>query len=119
MAANARADRHPGGRPTIGAPVKWALPAPLRSALRAALRPGESEAAAARRLLAAALDLPTGPDEFGDFRQLAERWEAHAAKLPRADRYRAGLEVAADQLRDIIAQTEADTLERNPEADAG
>jgi hypothetical protein len=61
MTADTRADRHPGGRPTIGTTAKWALSAPLRAALAAARRTDpdgkrESEAAAARRLLAAALD---------------------------------------------------------------
>lgn len=46
-----------------------------------------------------------------EFRQLAGRWEAHAAKLPPGDRYRAGLEICAEQLREIIAQTETETLE--------
>jgi hypothetical protein len=47
--------RGPGGRPSIGDPVKWALPPGLRSTLADRRRPGEPEAAAARRLLAAAL----------------------------------------------------------------
>lgn len=43
-------------------------------------------------------------DDLDDFRQLAGRWEAHAAKLPPGDRYRAGLDVCAEQLREIITR---------------
>ena len=57
----AETSRDPGGRPKIGPAAKWALPAPLRAALAAARRTDpdgttEPEAAAARRLLAVALD---------------------------------------------------------------
>jgi len=100
MAADTRTDRHPGGRPAIGTPVKWALPAALRRALLDARRTDadgtESEAAAARRLLAAALN-PAVPAAL---RMHAAELDAHAdatgdaATRDRADELRA----IADQL---------------------
>jgi hypothetical protein len=46
----------PRGRPPIGPDVNYRLTAELRRQLAAAKRPGESEAAAVRRLLAVALN---------------------------------------------------------------
>jgi hypothetical protein len=43
------------GRPPVGRPVKYAIPASLRAELEAAKRPRESEAATVRRLLGVAL----------------------------------------------------------------
>jgi hypothetical protein len=87
MAADTRARyRDPGGRPTIGTKAKWALPAPLRAALDRARRTGddgkrESEAAAARRLLAAALN----PDLPAALRMAANAYAHYAATDSCAD----------------------------------
>ena len=88
--------RHPGGRPAIGTPVKWALPDSLRRALLAARRPDESEAAAARRLLTAALN----PEVPAALRMHAADLDAHAdATGDAAMRDRANeLRAIADQL---------------------
>ena len=80
MVTDARTGPHPGGRPTIGTKAKWALPAPLRAALDRARRTGddgkrESEAAAARRLLAVALN-PALP---GALRMAAAAYDHYAA----------------------------------------
>jgi hypothetical protein len=80
VADNSTRYRDPGGRPKIGPPAKWALPATLRAALWAARRtgrdgPDESEAAAARRLLAVALN-PALP---GALRMAAATYDHHAA----------------------------------------
>jgi hypothetical protein len=44
------------GRPAVGRPVKYAMPAAMREAIAAHARPREAEAATVRRLLSVALD---------------------------------------------------------------
>jgi hypothetical protein len=91
--------RHPGGRPAIGPPIKYALPPALRAALLDARRTDadgttESEASAVRRLLAAALD-PAVPAAL---RQHAADLDARAEGRPELAARAAELRALADQL---------------------
>lgn len=101
MATESAPGRNPGGRPTIGPPAKWALPAALRTELDAARRPGESEAAAARRLLAAALN--PDPAIPAIMRQAAD---IISASDPAAPEFAEHASVAAE-LRQLAAALEA------------
>jgi hypothetical protein len=49
-------ETRPRGRPPVGPDVKYRLTAEIRQQVAAAMRPGESEAAAVRRLLTVALN---------------------------------------------------------------
>lgn len=70
-------ETRPRGRPPIGPDVKYRLPAGLRQALADAMRPGESEAAAVRRLLTVALH----PLTASALRMAAEHYETRAAEF--------------------------------------
>ena len=98
-------DTRPRGRPPVGPDVNYRLPAEIRQGLADAKRPGESEAAAVRRLLTVALSsvLP------GALRVAADCWDQMARDV-RPD------EADADALNRIsaTARTLIDLLDRGP-----
>jgi hypothetical protein len=102
-------EARPRGRPPVGTNVNYRLPAEIRQGLADAMRPGESEAAAVRRLLTVALSsaLP------GALRVAADCWDqmARDAHPDQAD---------ADTLNraSATARTLLDLLNRSP-ADTG
>lgn len=54
------------------------------------------------------VDVQPGTPDLQPLYALARRWERHSYTLPTGDRYQAGLQICAEQLRDIIAQMETD-----------
>lgn len=70
-------DTRPRGRPPVGPNVNYRLPAEIRQGIADAMRPGESQAAAVRRLLTVALH----PLTAAALRLAADHYETKAAEF--------------------------------------